>query len=700
MAEAPRDCFPWAGRSTSDGLRGAFHERVDDSRRSLARMTARASVAVLAALCWGFAAGDIAASDSHGDDRDHEKNVPIDINDSLAKFASSLRNVQRKGLEVLDAAAAEGIGLAAPEGSKELPETIRRRRSHGRRGRGLEDSGAAFRRRDDSGQFKALAYVTPGNEDLVKKKDDESVRVIRIKILHHGRGDGEEDDYDVVRRRPLKSTPCSTPCPTARLLVASTERPAATRRITTSRGRKTKTSKKVVTPKAKVKSVVTKTKAPSTTRTAANCGRDGDTNEPPVEATEHEEWEEEGSEHHHEEPSGGDASEDGAPKNDIDEYDSHADTPPPREDEYHEQEADSEDGTGAGSEQAPPSTRRSQRKTTVRAGQNRGLKAFKFHPRDHLRIHVVHKPSVPQGDVNETFFVNHSVVNKTGRDSLVIKTDDQFFLANGSKLYRVPKAAKNDEREPYLGNQDYVEEFEKRVREVNESLQRIRNYNRPSGVGKRRVRRENVRFMRSLRWVPPEGTPPSKGGSQRSHVVGAGKGNIRIIINRRLDNENGASRVISANPSHAGNIALNANGVRHNIRVLDHLSRAVPMRTVAKRDIVENGTEQQRSNDAFQGLFNNTWEGEAIAKVFGQTATYVVESGPAVSKYDKIRFNALTITCVLAAVLVFVVSVVFTLLYFDIKHLFYFKRSFRYAALDLTEPPLDDCLEVVPLNPQ
>lgn len=655
-------------------------------------MTARAPVVLLAALCCGFAASDIAASDSLGDDRDHEQNVPIDINDSLAKFASSLRNVQRKGLEVLGAAAAESIGRSAPSGaeleeSNEMLETIRQRRSRGRRGRGPEHSGAAFRRRDDSGQSRTLAYVTPGNEDLVKKKDDESVRVIRIKIMHHGRGQTEEEeDYDVVRRQPSRSTPC----PTSRLVHASTKQPATARRITTSRGWKTKTPQKVVTPKAKVRTAATKTRAPSRTRSttvtvgAANCGRGGDTNEPPVETTEHEEE----SEEHHEESPGVDAGEDNASKNDVGEDDSQADTPAPSEDEYHARDADDEGVTDAESDQAPLSTRRSQRKTTVRAGQHRGMKAFKFHPRDHLRIHVVHKPSNPQGDVNETFFVNHSVVNKTGRDSLVIKSDDQFFLANGSKLYRVPKAAKNDEREPYLGNQDYVEEFEKRVREVNESLQRIRNFNRPSSFGKRRVRRENVRFMRSLRWVPLEGSPTSKGGGQRSHVVGAGKGNIRIIINRRLDNEKGASRANTANPSHVGNIALHPSGVRHNVRVLDPSSRVVPLRAVAKRDIVENGTEEQIGDDTRQGVFNDSREDERIEQI--TTLVSDVKSGPPVSKYDKLRFNALTITSVLAAVLVFVVSVVVTLLYFDVKHLFYFKSTYRYAALDLTSEPLDD----------
>lgn len=665
-------------------------------------MTARASVTVLAAVCWAFAASEIAASDSHGDDRGHEqKNAPIDINDSLAKFASSLRNVQKKGLEVLSAAAAEGIGRAASLEAEvkgnEIADTSRRRRSRGRRGWGLEGSGATFRRRDDSEQLRTLTYVTPGNEDLVKKKDDESVRVIRIKILHHGRGEGEEEeDYDVVRRRTSKSTPCSTPCPTGgRLVYASAKQPAAGHRITTSRSRKTTTPKKVVTPKAKVKTTVKRTRSTTGPAGAANCGRDGDVIEQPVEATEQEEE----SGDHHEEPDG-DASEDSASKNDIDEDDSQADTPPPSDDEYHERDADDEGVTDADGEQAPPSTRRSQKKTTVRAGQRRGMKAFKFHPRDHLRIHVVHKPSNPQDDVNEAFFVNHSVANKTGRDSLVIKSDDQFFLANGSKLYRVPKAAKNDEQEPYLGSHDYVEEFEKRVREVNESLQRIRNYNRPSNFGKRRVRRENVRFMRSLRWAQPEGEPSNKGGSQRSHVVGTGKGNIRIIINRRVDNEKGASRAIAANPSRTGNIALNANGVRHNIRVLDPSSRTIPLRTVAKRDIV-NGTEQQRSDDTLQDAFNNSREDEP-AEEMASRVSYVVGSGPAVSRYDKLRFNALTITCVLAAVLVFVVSVVFTLLYFDIKHLLGFKMSYKYAAVDFTEPPpLDDCLdEVVPLNPQ
>ncbi|KAH8042509.1 hypothetical protein HPB51_023837 [Rhipicephalus microplus] len=339
---------------------------------------------------------------------------------------------------------------------------------------------------------------------------------------------------------------------------------------------------------------------------------------------------------------------------------------------------------------------------------------------DHLRIHIVHKPSNPLTDVNETFFANHSFVNKTGHDVLMVKTDDHFFATNGSKVFKVREAdrhlfpagvsfsnaamLKSEEQQPYLKEQDYVEEFEKRVRRVNESLQRIRNYRQPQKA-KIRNRRENVRSMRSLRLAPSPkraATPSRKAGNQNSHVIGASSGNIRIIFNRRADNEKGMQESVIAKPAP---IVAEANyggaKLRRNIRILDPLSREIPLKGMVKRHVNETTAPTEQGDDVVN-VVNSSQSNEPSMDMLEQAVTrvsYVQESDPVVSKYEQYRFRAIALTAVLAAAAVFSVSAVLAVLYFDLNRLICFVRSFKYSPLDMSSPLDDDIEEVVSSTP-
>ncbi|KAK8769276.1 hypothetical protein V5799_014258, partial [Amblyomma americanum] len=566
----------------------------------------------------------------------------MDFHDSLIKFASSLRNFEKKGQEVLNAAAGKGNASAlAVEGGPAVLKAGRRRRSRRRHGRGVGGGGAAAYRNDDR-SFKTHAYVTAGTDDLVQKRDDESLRVIRIKILHHGREKGD------IAERPHSKT---TPCPVALFSSAAVRRTAVVtrgRRSTSARVRSTKKGKSPKTTRAPTSKKTSPTR--STGVPIKNCPQNDD-----VEVAKNN-VEAQDIEQHYEESSGEDASEETASQSNDDEPAPHVDTQLPSEDDAHEYESasGSEGGTGA---EADESAEYAQSATveTSQVAKGSGAKPYNLHSRgDHLRIHIVHKPSNPQADVNETFFANHSLVNKTGHDVLMVKTDDHFFVENGSKAVKVRdvdqdpvpgevlkyvEVRRNDDQEPYFGNQDYVEEFEKRVKQVNESLQRIRNYRQPAKAN-RRARRDNVRFMRSLRFAPPERAdmPSRKGEIQRSRVIGANSGSIRITINRRLDNEEGAQKASAARVAPIRMTEPRADGVplRHNIHVLDSQAREVPLRTVSKRDANESSSaDEPTGGDILEILVNNSrGNSEPLLNLPGKVAghnAYASDSHPAVS---------------------------------------------------------------------
>ncbi|KAH6938462.1 hypothetical protein HPB50_009410 [Hyalomma asiaticum] len=647
-------------------------------------MRVRTAVAVVLVLCCALAAGG-GVDDSGRASPTKKRNAMIDLHDSLAKFASSLRNFERKGQQVLTAAVAEeGGGGVLPQAAENGMHAMSagsgrfRRRRH--RGRGLGEDGAYYA--ESGGPFKPISYATPSADELVQKRDDESFRVIRIKILHHGREKEEDHNAGVARRLPPKTTPC----PVAHLVTASR------RRATTTTARTAKMAK------AGKKSST----ASSTSASVAYCAHDDAAKEVPEETQDHNDGE---RAHNDEEPHGHDASE--QVSSSIDE--SHSDGDDVTNTEY--------DG--------PPGAVYAGSETTTKVGKWTGAspKPYKLLSRgDHLRIHIVHRPANAQADVNETFFANHTFVNKTGHDVLMVKTDDHFFATNGSKVFKVREADRNlfpagvsfnnaetlrsEEQQPYLVNQDYMEEFEKRVRQVNESLQRIRNYRQPPKA-KIRTRRENVRSMRSLRFAPAAeraDTPSRRAESQNSRVIGASSGNIRITINRRVSKDEGAQETVAAKPAPI-RAEVNPAGVklRHNIRVLGPSSRELPLKGMAKRDINDtNVVENEQADDMVNVVVNNSKSNAPLVDTFDQMATpvsYVDGSGPALSKFEQYRFRAIALTSVVAFASFFTASVVFTMVYFDLNNFFTFKRTFKYSALDMSSPLDDDRQDAIPPSP-
>ncbi|KAK8766245.1 hypothetical protein V5799_006975 [Amblyomma americanum] len=625
----------------------------------------------------------------------------MEFHDSLAKFASSLRNFEKKAQEVLDAAPGR-VNASAPavEGGSALPEARRRRRSRKRHGRGLDDDGAAAYRSDDNRSFNTLTYVTAGTEDLVQKRDDESLRVLRIKILHHG-----HEEHDSARRPHSKTTPCAM----ALLASAVWGRTSVTRSRKSTIARVRSMKDKTAKPTRASTSIKTST-APSTTAPVKYCAQNYDDVKVAQDNVEVQD-----SEHHHEESSGEDVGEQTASQSGgDDESAQQVDAQSPSENDVHEYEpAAGSEGTAGAEDVGSAEDGQSSTVKTSQVTKGRGAKPYNLRSRgDHLRIHIVHKPSNPQADVNETFFANHSLVNKT--DVLVVKANDHLFVTNGSKAVKTREVDRghypgevltyvevrnDDDQEPYFGNQDYVEEFEKRVKQVNESLQRIRNYRQPQKA-KRRSRRDNVRFMRSLRFASPKkaDTASRKGDIPRSRVVGAHSGSIRITINRRLDNEEGAQIANADRVAPIRNAESRGDGgpSRHKIHVLGPQAREVPLiRTVVKRGASESSsTDGSSGGDLLEMLVNNSrGKSEPLMNLPGKMAApvaYALGSRPVVPKYEQLRFRGITLTCVLAAVSVFTVAVVLTMLYFNLNHLFRFKRGFKYTSLDLTVSPYDD----------
>ncbi|KAH8042508.1 hypothetical protein HPB51_023836 [Rhipicephalus microplus] len=280
-------------------------------------MTVRLAIVAVLVLCWSFAAGGGVSDDSGRGSHTKKRNAMIDLHDSLAKFASSLRNFERKSQQVLNAAVAEEEGgcvfpQAAEDGRHVVSEDNGRPRSRRHRGRGIGDVGSYDA--EGGGPFKPNGYATHSAENLVQKRDDESVRVIRIKILHHGH-DREEDYHSgVARRLPPKTTP---------YLVSHW--------VTASRHRATT----MTTRTAKAAMINKKSSALTSTSTlAAYCAQDGAAREVPQNP---EDRKDDGGAHRDEEPHGHDQDEQVASGND----ESHTDDAQLTRD-VHESHADGE----------------------------------------------------------------------------------------------------------------------------------------------------------------------------------------------------------------------------------------------------------------------------------------------------------------------------------------------------------------------
>ncbi|KAL3257522.1 hypothetical protein MRX96_046470 [Rhipicephalus microplus] len=211
--------------------------------------------------------------------------------------------------------------------------------------------------------------------------------------------------------------------------------------------------------------------------------------------------------------------------------------------------------------------------------------------------------------------------------------------------------------------------------------------------------------MRSLRLAPSPkraATPSRKAGNQNSHVIGASSGNIRIIFNRRADNEKGMQESVIAKPAP---IVAEANyggaKLRRNIRILDPLSREIPLKGMVKRHVNETTAPTEQGDDVVN-VVNSSQSNEPSMDMLEQAVTrvsYVQESDPVVSKYEQYRFRAIALTAVLAAAAVFSVSAVLAVLYFDLNRLICFVRSFKYSPLDMSSPLDDDIEEVVSSTP-
>ncbi|KAG0412968.1 hypothetical protein HPB47_009901 [Ixodes persulcatus] len=97
------------------------------------------------------------------------------------------------------------------------------------------------------------------------------------------------------------------------------------------------------------------------------------------------------------------------------------------------------------------------------------------------KIQIIKKPSSGQKKGNATIFANHTVV-LNGSD-IVVKTDDHFSIVNASRTEKIrksrPVARDASGKDAQIG-QDSINEFDKKVKQINESLQRIWNYDQVS----------------------------------------------------------------------------------------------------------------------------------------------------------------------------------------------------------------------------
>ncbi|CAN8029124.1 unnamed protein product [Ixodes persulcatus] len=298
---------------------------------------------------------------------------------------------------------------------------------------------------------------------------------------------------------------------------------------------------------------------------------------------------------------------------------------------------------------------------------------------------------------------------------LHVKTNDpndQYRIDNGFQKYRArksePRARQISENDTQF-RQDYINQFEKRVKQLNESLQRIRNSDEQAKWKKSRSRRaEGVQSMRTLRHAPDGVVTANK--SQKSQA-NAKPGNIRIIFNMRQTAEGSSTTLPTSNPNgHKKDRRWIDGGQKAGKTISSVKSHEEPDDSSRSRsqmvlqedpksaftNLMKHNIEDSFPNAALRGdlkLSSNKSQ-DPLLELLSQVATQIdySESLQPESKYKRLRNRALILTCVLSAASVFTVVVVLTMLYFDVQKCLRFKRSFRYLKYDMSIP-LNDYLE-------
>lgn len=694
----------------------------------------------------------------------------LHLQDSLTKFASSLQSIERKGLEILDLEAANQTPAVSSLAEMNQPSGRDRRRRrknrHGVKDRSLFGHSAAVAGHDKKG---ISGNQTVDDDSLYKNRNNnEGVRVIRIKIIHH-----EEDNdhhHGNGSATPSSTGPYANAVVAVKLTTSSTTKkmtlPKADLARNTAQYRMSTRSSTSTTTTTSKATTARRTRALPTLRTAAPkqaentqtaiptlqggvfCANNNEQAKVLLEvagitglpASTEEDEQQEDPQHQVTNYYAVDPI-DRANGKSITKRQEHEiamqqiGVPSITSRQYRSDDITihfDDDSSSNESGMQDPSTERTGtirlfrfHKASSKPGQH-----YRMGSRDHLRIHIVHKPAGSHNDVNESFFANHTMFhNNTANDILYVKTDDHFKSRDLTKILKSRNSGPNlvsgdtpeseDAQDNSLPAPEYVREFERKVKQVNESLQRIRNYNQPSRLNKKRSRRnQDVLSSRTLR-LEPRGIFASRNRSHKAQASDANPARIRIILNRKqeVQVENGGSRTVTVDssapelkpklqkvrdkrtdsevrrPKHAPTSNL-SNEVE--APVAPNLGEAKPAsKTVVKPPGVKDTEQHLR-----QGSQSQPHDQPSLLTFLGQLAEEVDrrESPQPESKYSRLRYRAITLTCVLSAVSLFTVVVVLTMLYLDVQRCLHFKKSWRYGSYRITGS-LDDFLEESrPLN--
>ncbi|CAN8011414.1 unnamed protein product [Ixodes pacificus] len=701
-----------------------------------------------------------------GPDAIRAKSAFLKLENSLNKFASSLLKFEEKSLKFLDldSRSSEEYTDLRPLGSNLISEEPRESH-HGSLGSTVAATTHLASQSAYDSKHLNVTYNT-NDDNVLKKRGDDAVRVIRIKIVHH------KDDENSTTGAS-KSTSNATLTGHSNSVSTAPSHTAFTTLRTTLVSKIERTAQAVPGRYCAKNEEQARLLAEAAAKAAYFEQEKGDTTE--VEDEQHDHEEHRNCDHH------------------VEKNTSSGDHP----------DIDTKSTPVRSAVTLLCSAKHSSEKTTMRLFRNHKAtprpekRHYKVGSNERLQIQIIKKPSSGQKKGNATIFANHTVVlngsdvvvktddhfsivnasrtdkirksrpvarDSSGKDAqigqdsidefdkkvkqlneslqriwnydqvskqikvrsggmlrnsssvvLLVKTNDpndQYRIDNGFQKYRArksePKARQISENDTQF-RQDYINQFEKRVNQLNESLQRIRNSDEQAKWKKSRSRRaEGVQSMRTLRHAPDGVVTANK--IQKSQA-NAKLGNIRIIFNMRQTAEGSSTTLPTSNPNghkidrrridrgeKAGKTISSLKSHEEPDDSSRSRSQMVPQEDSksAFKNLMKHNIEDSFPNAALRGdlkLSSNKSQ-DPLLELLSQVATQIdySESLQPESKYKRLRNRALILTCVLSAASVFTVVVVLTMLYFDVQKCLRFKRSFRYLNYDMSIP-LNDYLE-------
>ncbi|CAN7944316.1 unnamed protein product [Ixodes hexagonus] len=337
---------------------------------------------------------------------------------------------------------------------------------------------------------------------------------------------------------------------------------------------------------------------------------------------------------------------------------------------------------------------------------------------DRLQVHVGQKlPNAQkaQNSANKTNSTNSLHRRARTDDTVLLRANDHFKVDDASRTHKIRKSGaltrdtSGNDAEVKL----YIRDFERRVKQVNESLQRIRNVDHPDQWTKTRSRRAGipVHSTKTLRLAPRGVVTLNK--TLKSQAK-ARQGNFRVMFSREQTTEGSNTTLPSSNQSKYNK---ERRGIPAGKKADANLPREHPNDSSKSRsnvgiqnlELALAGFMKRDGDGRFPSVIpgggikvppNKSQEQDPLLGLLSQVATqidYRASLQPE-SKFTRLRNRALVLTCVLSAASVFTVVVVLTMLYFDVQKCLQLKRGVRYVKYDMSIPLRDYLEESKPLT--